>query len=323
MSQAAPSVELHDFGPVRAQLLCDALEGLAAKPKFLPCKYFYDERGSALFERICELEEYYPTRTEIGIMERYGKEMAETLGPRCLVVEYGIGSSRKARVLLDHLEQPAGYVPVDISREHLVQAAQEISAQHPVLPVLPVCADFTAQFELPEPEAPAARNVAYFPGSTIGNFAPEDAAAFLRRIAAQCGVGGGLLIGVDLKKDPRRIERAYNDTAGVTADFNLNLLHRLNEELGADFELDAFEHRAFYDREAGRIEMHLVSLEEQVVTLSDTRVSFSEGETIHTESSYKYALPEFATLAGDAGFRVEHVWTDESALFSVQFLAVV
>lgn len=311
-----------DLAPERDQLLEDAIAGLSRHPKSLPCKYFYDARGSALFERICELDEYYPTRTEIEIMTRHGAEMAAAVGECALLVEYGTGSARKARVLLDHLEEPAGYVPVDISREHLVEAAQEISADHPKLPVLPVCADFTGDFELPETSRAAERVVAWFPGSTIGNFTRGAARDFLARIAALVGDGGGLLIGVDLKKDRETLERAYDDAEGVTAAFNKNLLVRLNEELGADFALDGFDHRAHYDAAEGRVEMHLVSRRRQAVELGGEHIEFDRDETIHTENSYKYALDEFDALAREAGFTTERVWTDPAGLFSVQYLRV-
>jgi dimethylhistidine N-methyltransferase len=316
-------LELRDFGPARERLLADAVAGLLAPRKWLPCKYFYDERGSELFERICGLDEYYPTRTELGILRARASAMATTLGPECLLIEYGSGSSVKTRLLLDRLEAPAAYVPVDISREHLLRAASALSARHPDLPVLPVCADFTRPFELPPlPRAPR-RRAAYFPGSTIGNFAPAEARKFLTQVAELCGPGGALLIGVDLKKPREVLVRAYDDALGVTAEFNLNLLRRLNAELGADFALDAFAHRALWNEVEGRIEMHLVSRRRQEVRLGGHRLRFAAGETIHTESSYKYDLPGFAALARSAGFEVERVWIDGAALFSVQALRVL
>ena len=319
---SANRLELTDEAPEQAQLREEALEGLAERQKRLPCKLFYDERGSQLFQQICELDEYYPTRTELRIMEEHGAEMAQVLGPHCLLVEYGTGSARKARVLLDHLEEPAGYVPVDISREHLIEAAKEISEQHPGLTVLPVCADFTERFTLPEPDTPSDRSVVWFPGSTIGNFGPGAARELLRGVAERCGEGGGLLIGVDLKKDPEVLERAYNDAQGVTAAFNKNILHRLNAELGSDFDPTAFEHRAFWNGDRGRIEMHLVSRKDQRVYLAGRPIDLEAGETIHTENSYKFSLEDFDALARDAGFDVEHVWTDPDDLFSVQYLQV-
>lgn len=320
MAQAFSDLELIDQAPARSQLLEEALEGLSAPRKTLPCKYLYDERGSALFDQICELDEYYPTRTELAIMQAHGAEMDEALGTGCLLVEYGSGSSLKTRILLDHLEDPAGYVPVDISREHLLRSAEAISARHPELEVLPVCADFTEPFDVPEPRAGADHVAAYFPGSTIGNFTPVEARALLCQIAEQCGAGGGLLIGVDLRKDRSVLEAAYNDSEGVTAEFNLNLLRRLNRELGADFQLDAFEHRAHWNPDLGRVEMHLVSQEPQTVQIDGERVEFADGETIHTENSHKYSLDGFSELAAEAGFSVARVWTDANQLFSVQHL---
>ncbi|HEX2484754.1 MAG TPA: L-histidine N(alpha)-methyltransferase [Myxococcota bacterium] len=319
----AADLELRDYGPARERLLSDALAGLLAPRKSLPCKYFYDERGSALFERICELEEYYPTRTELAILRARAGAMAAALGPDCLVVEYGSGSGVKTQLLLGHLERPVAYVPVDISREHLRRSAAALSARYPALPVLPVCADFTQPFALPSPPRPPRRRAAYFPGSTIGNFAPAEARKFLTQVAELCGPGGALLIGVDLKKSRAVLERAYDDALGVTAAFNVNLLRRLNRELGADFRLDQFAHRALWNEVEGRVEMHLVSRCAQQVRLAGRRIRFEPGETIHTENSYKYDLRGFSSLARSAGFEVEQVWVDGGALFSVQALRVV
>lgn len=320
MAQAFSDLDLVDQAPARSQLLEEALEGLSAPKKTLPCKYFYDERGSALFDRICELDDYYPTRTELSIMEDHGAEMGDALGTGCRLIEYGSGSSLKTRILLDHLEEPAAYIPVDISREHLMRSAEAISQRHPELEVLPVCADFTQPFDVPVSKEGADHTAAYFPGSTIGNFARAEARHLLGQIAGQCGDGGGLLIGVDLRKESSILEAAYNDSEGVTAEFNLNLLRRLNRELGADFRLDAFEHRAHWNDDLGRVEMHLVSHEKQVVQIDGQRIHFAVGETIHTENSHKYALEGFAELAAEAGFSVARVWTDEAELFSVQHL---
>ena len=316
---AALPLELCDLAPARASFLADVLAGLAGPRKTLPCKYLYDEAGSALFERICELDEYYPTRTELGILRRHAGAMAAALGPRCLLVEYGSGSSTKTRLLLERLEDPAGYVPVDISREHLLRAAGALSARHPRLRVLPVCADFTHPFELP-PVPGTLRRAAYFPGSTIGNFAPAEARKFLAQVAEQCGPGGMLLIGVDLRKSRAVLEPAYDDAQGVTAEFNRNLLRRINRELGASFDVASFDHRAFWNSAEGRVEMHLVSRREQTVRVGGRSVRFARGESIHTESSHKYELGEFAALARSAGFEVLRVWTDEARLFSVQLL---
>ncbi len=320
MPDPADALPLRDHEPERARFLQEVLDGLGTQPKWLHCKWFYDERGSQLFDAICDLEEYYPTRTELAIMERGASQMAEALGPRCLLVEYGSGSSLKTRVLLDHLRDPAAYVPVDISREHLLSSATALVEEHPDLTVLPVCVDFTRPFEVPEPDPPVNRTVVYFPGSTIGNLRRNEARDFLADVAARVGAGGGLLIGTDLVKDPAVLERAYDDAKGVTAAFNLNLLRRINRELGADFELERFRHVAHWDPELERIEMHLESLADQRVRVDGHAFDFERGETIFTEASHKYRLPGFAELADEAGFDVERVWTDTRRWFAVQLL---
>lgn len=311
---------LADYQPEREQFLEEALAGLACMPKGLPCKYFYDERGSALFDQICELPEYYPTRTELEIMRLHAKEMAAVLGPRCLLVEYGSGSSTKTRLLLDQLHTPVGYAPVDISREHLLSTAVGLAAGYPGLEILPVCADFTVPFEVPASRIRPECVTVYFPGSTIGNFLPEAATRLLRSARAEVGRGGILLIGVDLVKETRLLEQAYDDASGVTAAFNKNLLLRLNEELGADFDLDRFAHRAHWNAIDARIEMHLVSERDQQVHLGGQVIEFLAGETICTEHSHKYTLESFAELATAAGFDVEQIWTDPKGWFSVQAL---
>ena len=308
--------------PTDRQFLADALAGLQSTPKTLPCKYFYDQCGSQLFDRICELPEYYPTRTEAGIMADNVEEMAAVFGPNALLIEYGSGSSTKTRILLDHLPHLAGYVPMDISREHLYQTAGSLASAYPNLDILPLCADYTQPFTLPNACRPVQSRAVYFPGSTIGNFHRAEAAVFLKRIAGVCGPGGGLLIGVDLRKSPAILNPAYNDAQGVTAAFNLNLLARMNAEIGANFALDGFAHSAFYDEEIGRIEMHLLSLNAQMVHLGGETIRFAEDETIWTECSYKYSLPEFAGMAASAGFQVRRVWTDAEQKFSVQYLTV-
>lgn len=296
----------------------EALDGLLGRPKTLPCKYFYDRRGSALFDRICELDEYYPTRTELGIMQMQAAHMAEMFGEGDVLVELGSGSSIKTRLLLDRLKCLAGYVPVDISGDHLEQTAGRLRRDYPHLAVVPVAADYTAPFAIPM--GSGSRVVVYFPGSTIGNFHEVQALGFLRRIRGLCGEHGALLIGVDLRKDIDVLERAYNDAEGVTAEFNLNLLVRMNAELGADFDRNAWRHEAVYNAAYGRIEMHLVSLRAQTVALGGEVIAFAEGESIWTESSYKYTLSGFADLAREAGFAVDRVWTDERQWFSVQML---
>lgn len=306
--------------PTRIDMfLADVLAGLRRPQKHLPAKYFYDAAGSWLFDRITELDEYYLTRTELRIMRRDADHMAATCGPRCLLVELGAGSLVKVRLLLDRLHRPAGYVPVDMSGHHLHAAAEALVRAYPNLAVLPVCADFTQDFPLPD--VAADRRVVYFPGSTIGNFDPAEVDTLLRRIARLVGRGGGLLLGIDLQKDPRVLEAAYNDRRGVTAAFNRNLLARINRELEADFNLDAFRHRAFYNRARSRIEMHLISLSDQRVRIGDVEFRFRAGETIHTENSYKYNLAELNHQATRSGLRMNEVWTDERNYFAVLYFA--
>jgi dimethylhistidine N-methyltransferase len=313
-------VALRDHAPDRGRFREEVWSGLASSRKTLPCKYFYDASGSALFERICELPEYYPTRTELAIMEAHAGAMAERLGPRCLLVEYGSGSSRKTRLLLDRLREPAGYVPIDISPAALAASARALASAYAGLEVLPVCADYTEPFDLPRPRRAVARRAVYFPGSTIGNFSPPQAQRFLVRMARTAGRDGAILVGVDLRKDRATLERAYDDAAGVTAAFNRNLLARINRELGADFDLAAFRHRAFWNEVDGRVEMHLESLAHQVVSVAGRAFRFARGETIHTENSYKYTLERFARLADGAGLAVRQVWLDPGRRFSVQWL---
>lgn len=319
ISQAL-SVTLHDYVPRAGDMRSEILGGLAASPKTLPAKYFYDERGSKLFDAICELPEYYLTRTELAIMQASAADMANMLGPRVLLVEPGSGTSAKTRLLLDKLHWPCAYVPVDISREHLVIAADRLNRQYPALEVLPVHADFSQRFGLPVPRLPAACTVIYFPGSTIGNFEPDAAVALLKQLQQLAGRKGALLIGVDLNKDRTVLEAAYNDAAGVTEAFNLNLLERINRELHADFNPQRFQHHAPYNQAEGRIEMHLVSRNNQIVHIGENTVRFRAGEAIVTEYSYKHTLPGFAALAAQAGWKVRKVWTDEQRWFSVQYL---
>ncbi len=320
MSRSALA-SFHDLAPEEADFLAEVLAGLTTRPKTLPCKFFYDERGSQLFEQICALPEYYPTRTETALMRKRAAEMAALMGAGAQIVEYGCGSVEKIRILLDALERPAAYVAVDISREHLRRASEALAADYPAIEVHALCADFTRPFELP-PGIPGVRRIGFFPGSTLGNFAPKEAERFLSGAARLAGPGGGMLIGIDLKKDTAILDAAYNDAAGVTAEFNLNLLARINRELGADFDLSAFAHRAFYNAAEGRVEMHLVSRRDQKVRLAGTTIDFHAGETIHTENSYKYDIDEFQAMARRAGFTPRKVWTDPQRLFSIHFLAV-
>ena len=303
--------------PASSDFLSDIIAGLSSEPRTLPCKYFYDERGAALFQKICELPEYYITRTEIDILDRHRAEIAAHLGPRISLIGLGTGSGTKTRILIEALEKPAVYIPVDISEKQLRKSAALFRKIFPDLEILPVCADYLQPVVLPATRHKAARNVVYFPGSTIGNFEPGEATQFLRRIAKVCHRSGALLIGVDLRKDRDVIEAAYNDRAGVTAQFNLNLLARANRELGADFDLQHWQHRAIYNSEAGRIEMYLISQIEQAVHIADHTFHFRSAEKIITEFSYKYAPEGFAALARDAGFDFQKMWTDDARLFGV------
>jgi L-histidine N-alpha-methyltransferase len=308
---------------VRPQLRTDVLNGLRSHPKMLPSKYFYDETGSQLFEQITSLVEYYPTRIELALMEQHAQEMADLIGPRCLLIEYGSGSSTKTRLLLDQLREPAGYVPIDISDDFLRRTAQALCEQYPDLAVLPICADFTQPQTLSLPMTEASRRIVYFPGSTIGNLTPKQAVQLLRQTADLVGPQGGLLLGVDMKKDRRVLEAAYNDRRGITAAFNRNMLVRINRELGADFAVDYFAHRAFYNAAEGRIEMHLVSDRQQRVTLGQSTIFIAAGESICTEYSYKYELDELRVLSKAAGFRLDRIWCDERHYFSVVLLTAL
>jgi dimethylhistidine N-methyltransferase len=303
--------------PADSDFLSEVIAGLSTDPRTLPCKYFYDERGAALFQKICELPEYYITRTEIDILDRHRAEIAAHLGPQINLIGLGTGSGTKTRILIEALEKPAGYIPVDISEKQLRKSTAVFHKIFPDLEILPVCADYLQPVALPSTRRKAGRNVVYFPGSTIGNFEPAEATQFLRRVAKVCRQGGALLIGVDLRKDRDVIEAAYNDTAGVTAQFNLNLLARANRELGGDFDLQHWRHRAIYNSDAGRIEMYLISQIDQAVQIADHTFRFRSGEKIITEFSYKYAREGFAALARDAGFEFQKMWTDDARLFGV------
>jgi dimethylhistidine N-methyltransferase len=311
-----------DREPASSDFLSEVIAGLSHEPRTLPCKFFYDERGAALFQKICELPEYYVTRSELQILRLYGAEIAETLGAQIELIGLGTGAGTKTRILLEELKEPQVYVPIDISKEQLQKSTTRFRQIFPSLEVLPVCADYLEPFELPLPRRVSTRSVVYFPGSTIGNFKPDDARKFLRRIAELCGPNGGLLIGVDLQKDQQIIESAYNDSAGVTADFNLNLLARANRELGADFDLKQWRHRAIYNPADGRIEMHLVSGTGQTVRIQDHQFHFEAGEKIVSEYSYKYAPEGFIALAREAGFQFTQMWTDQSRLFGVFYFTV-
>jgi dimethylhistidine N-methyltransferase len=302
-------------------LLSDVIAGLSSDPRTLPCKYFYDERGAALFRKICELPEYYITRTEIDILDRHRAEIASQLGPNIELIGLGTGAGTKTRILIEALERPAAYIPVDISEKQLRKSTALFGKIFPDLEILPVCADYLQPVVLPSPHHKPARNVVYFPGSTIGNFEPNEALEFLRRIANVSGRGGGLLIGVDLQKDQSVIEAAYDDNARVTAQFNLNLLARLNREIGADFDLSQWRHRAIYNSEAGRIEMYLISVPDQTVHIGAREFHFRAGEKILTEHSYKHTPEGFIALARQAGFDFVKLWTDDARLFGVFYFS--
>ena len=299
--------------------LAAIIESLKQPRKTISPKYFYDETGSQLFEEITQLPEYYLTDVELAIMERHIDEMAALIGESASLIEFGAGSGMKTRMLLRHMHDPAAYVPVDISEEHLLDSQRSIQEDFPDIEVLPVPADFLHPFDLPEPATMPLRNVVYFPGSTIGNFERDAAIDLLEVMHEEAGKNGALLIGADLKKDPDVIRAAYNDSAGVTARFNLNMLEHLNREFGAGFDVDAFEHRATYDKEQGRVVMELVSRRDHVVTISDERIPIARNEAITTEYSHKYSLEEFADMVAAAGFATERVWTDPKGWFSVHY----
>jgi dimethylhistidine N-methyltransferase len=296
----------------------DVVAGLTAKPKRLPPKYFYDLAGSALFERITHLPEYYPTRSELGILKANAPAIASLFPPNCALVEFGAGSSRKARILLGAAATVEAYVPVDISGDFIEQDAAQLRRDFPRLTVVPLVSDFAQQLEFP-PAIASLPRVGFFPGSTIGNFEPYEACRFMRHVGGLLGKDGILVIGVDLIKDKDVLFRAYNDAEGVTAKFNFNLLVRINRELGANFNLGAFEHHAFYNSEQNRIEMHLASLRRQKVKVNGTTIDFRAGETIHTENSYKYTIESFQALARGSGWTPRKVWTD--GFFSVHALS--
>ena len=300
----------------------EVLAGLSKSPRRLPYKFFYDERGAQLFQQICDLPEYYITRTEIEILRLHGSEMAKALGPQIELIGLGTGAGTKTRILLEELQEPRVYVPIDISKEQLDRSAARFRRMFPNLQILPVAADYLEPFELPLPRHLSSRSVIYFPGSTIGNFEPEAAGEFLTRLVELAGEGGGLLIGVDLQKDRHVIEAAYSDSAGVTAKFNKNLLARINRDLGADFDLAHWQHYAVYNPAEGRIEIYLISEVDQAVKIGERSFQFRGGEKILTEYSYKHTIGGFITLARQAGFNFEQVWTDDARWFGVFYFTV-
>ncbi len=312
-------ISFHDRLPESGGFAQALIAGLSGWQKSIPCRFLYDARGSALFDQICRLEEYYPTRTEIGILKGCAAEIAERTGPDCALIELGGASSMKAEILLDALERPGAYVSIDISREHLQSAVQRLHLERPGLAVHAVCADYAHAFELPCTGA-SGRRLGFFPGSTIGNLQPDEATVFLADWASRLGPGAAMVIGVDLRKSPDIIQRAYDDAQGVTACFSKNVLARANRELGCGFDLSQFEHRARYDIGHGRIEIHLECMADQTVTVSGVRLDIKAGERIHIEDSYKYTVAGFRDLAGAAGFTPTAVWCDPAGLFSVHFL---
>ena len=310
-------------GATKENFRDEVLDGLSKSPRQLPYKFFYDQRGAQLFQEICDLPEYYITRTEIEILRLHGADMAKALGPQVELIGLGTGAGTKTRILLEELHNPAVYVPIDISKEQLEKSSARFREMFPTLQVLPVCVDYLEPFELPLPRRLSSRSVIYFPGSTIGNFEPEIASELLARLVDVAGDGGGLLIGVDLQKDRDVLERAYNDAAGVTAQFNKNLLVRINRELEADFDLNRWQHHAIYSPSEGRIEIYLISDNEQTVHIGAREFQFRAGEEILTEYSYKHTIAGFIELARKAGFHFEQVWTDDARWFGVFYFTVL
>lgn len=312
------AIKFYDAHPGTHDLKREVISGLTHTPKTIPPKFFYDRRGSELFDAICELPEYYQTRTEMDILRNCTAELVNHIGPDCLLVELGSGASKKVRLLLEQL-RPSSYLGIDISKEFLLSSTQTLASDYPWLDVRAACVDFSRTLDIPHCKT-FEHKVAFFPGSSIGNFDPEDAIDLLQRIAQMMNMNGYLLIGVDLKKDILTLNSAYNDAAGVTAEFNMNLLARIRDELDSNIDPGAFSHHAFYNPDQGRIEMHLVSTQHQQIRIDDHVFELSAGESIHTENSYKFTIEEFAELASAAGFIQQQVWTDEADLFSVQLL---
>ena len=314
------SIHFYDYHPQQASFVDEVIHGLQQRPRKLEPKFFYDEKGSQLFDAICETEEYYPTKTEMMILKNNIEEIAQYIGEECLLIEPGSGSSQKVRIMLDEVN-PRAYMPLDISRDYLSFAAGDVAEEFPWLEVHAACVDYTSPFPLPSCHEDA-RKVAFFPGSSIGNFDPEEAVTFLKNLAQLIDINGGLLIGVDLKKDTEILNAAYNDGAGITAAFNRNLLTRISSELGADIDVEKFDHHAFYNEKMGRIEMHLVCNKDHTLSIDGHDFEFKKDESIHTESSYKYTIREFRELARQAGFTPVKVWTDEENLFSEHYFEV-
>ena len=300
-------------------MIKEIVQSLSKAQKELSCKFFYDEYGSSLFEQISELEEYYLTRTEISILNNNIKDISDAVGEDALILELGSGSSRKIRILLDNFKSVAAYIPVDISQDFLLKSSNQLSEDYSDLKIIPIVADYTRPFTLPELKISFSKIVAYYPGSTIGNFTREQAGNFLKNISNLCGKNSGLLIGIDLKKESQILERAYNDCRGITAKFNHNIFNNMNNTFGTNFEINKWKHIAFYNEEHGRIEMHLQSLEDQSVRLNGTSIAFKKVETIHTENSYKYSIEEFEEMIKDF-YRLIEVWSDSDNRFAVCYL---
>ena len=316
-----PLYDYYEFDHTEDNFLPAVIEGLSLPQKQLSSKYFYDQTGSSLFEQITELPEYYPTRTEIGLLKTHANEFSELIGPGASLVEFGSGSSKKVRIILDALQKPSAYLPIDISKDYLIESAKDLARSYPDLIVVPISADYTRPLVLPVIPNELVR-VGFFPGSTIGNFTPEEAIKFLRAVSIDLGTGNGLLIGVDLKKDTDILFAAYDDEAGVTAEFNLNILRHINRELGADLDLEGFKHEVRWEADKGRIEMHLVSKYDQKASINGHIFRFAAGESIHTEDSHKYTIDAFHSLAEEAGWRSHCHWTDSNDLFSIHYLQV-
>ncbi|MBD2102678.1 L-histidine N(alpha)-methyltransferase [Leptolyngbya sp. FACHB-261] len=316
------TIKLYDLHPPLDDFRTEVLQGLQKPQKAIPAKFLYDKRGAELFDAICTLEEYYLTRTEIAILEDRATEIAELVG-NGILIEFGSGSSQKVRILLDAMPYATTYVALDISRQHLLESCASLAEAHPGLEVIAICADYTQPLDLPEILSIKDKHrVAFFPGSSIGNLEPKEVVQFLKNTAALLQSNGSLLIGVDLKKSKDILEPAYDDSQGISAAFALNLLTRINRELGADFDLEQFGYRAFYNP-VGRIEMYIVSLKNQVVHLDGVEIPFRQDETLRTEHSYKYTVPEFQALATLAGFQPKCVWTDPQQLFSLHYLRLL
>jgi dimethylhistidine N-methyltransferase len=314
------STDIVDHEPNIGDFRQGLVDGLSKNPKDIPAKFLYDERGSELFEEICETDDYYPTRTEIGIMETCLDEVSELVGPRARIVEFGAGSGRKTRMFLGALDKPAAYLPIEISKSALRGCAERMRKAFPDLEVIPICADYTEPVELPEPSASTGRTVGYYPGSTLGNFEPDEAAAFLERIHQLCGEDGGLVIGIDLVKDRETLEAAYDDSEGVTEAFTMNILDRANREADANFDRDAFDFEAEWQPENRRVQLRLVSKRAQTVHVGDESFDFEAGELVVTEHSYKFELDQFAALARQTGFTPVETWTDDQEHFSLWYL---